>query len=266
MRSPAIRAANSSADDVLAPIVAELEACEAANCRIHWWWRDDDAVSDSPQLRRLMVTRDKLQLPVLLSVIPKLCEPSLVDAMRHSPHFAIAQHGFAHVNYETHGRSKSEFGFARPLLNVCSEITAGRDRLRALFGDGYLPIFVPPWNDLRPDMWAQLPELAFRGLSCYGRRMSSEAAPGVMLANTHIEILNWGARPVQLITPTEITDKIVMELRCRRKGHSQGNEPIGILTHHRVMNGGAWDFMERLLSVIKASAKCVAPAEVFGLV
>jgi hypothetical protein len=74
-----------AADDVLAPVAAELQACAIAGCRIACWWRDDDAIADTPELRRLVATSEKLQLPVLLSVIPGQCEANLCVGYRRRP-------------------------------------------------------------------------------------------------------------------------------------------------------------------------------------
>jgi hypothetical protein len=254
-----------AADDVLAPVAAELQACAIAGCRIACWWRDDDAIADTPELRRLAATSEKLQLPLLLSVIPGQCETNLCEPLRGASGIAVAQHGFNHVNHEPAGELKSEFGPARPLSTVCAEICEGRERLHGIFGDGCLPIFVPPWNDLRRDAWEHLPGLTFRGLSGFGHAQHPDAAPGVALVNVHLEVTDWSARPVRLAPIEEIVEKTAALLRDRREGRSACDEPIGIMTHHRIMNEAAWECMDRLFSLLGAAAEWPSLPALFRL-
>jgi hypothetical protein len=87
--------------------------------------------------------------------------------------------------------------------------------------------------------------LGFKALSVFGRA-SKSATP---LVNTHIDIMDWhgprGGRP-----HSEIVAELVKELDRR---YANGDEPIGIMTHHLVHDATAWDFVETLFAVLSES-------------
>src|SRR5271154_5648558 len=70
------------------------------------WWRDDDAVTMTPQLGNLL--RIVGDVPVALAVIPALARPELAVALHGMPLVAVLQHGWQHANRAPHGK-KSEY-------------------------------------------------------------------------------------------------------------------------------------------------------------
>jgi hypothetical protein len=84
------------------------------------------------------------------------------------------------------------------------------------------------------------------GLSRFKSRVAEEAAPGVVEANTHIDLIDW--RNGRVGKPLfVIVDEIIQHLTARRTGAADRNEPTGLLTHHLVMDVPAWHALSEVL-------------------
>jgi hypothetical protein len=59
----------------------------------------------------------------------------------------------------------------------------------------------------------------------------------------------------------------VGHLGARRTGRVDRSEPSGLLTHHAVHDSGAWRFVDRLITTVRAhrGARWVAAREAFGM-
>lgn len=232
---------------IWAPLRAELDLWQAEGRRIRLWLRDDDAVAPTAQLDRLAGLSEHFGLPILLAVIPFLAEPALALRLRTMPLLLPAQHGTWHRNHAPTGDKKSEFGRHRPAETVLAEIDAARSRLVELFGAAALPVFVPPWNRIDPELAAALPALGFAGMSCF-RNFALGPRGGPALANTEIDIMDWHrgrvGRPA-----VEIADEIRALLERRRLSRSCEEAVLGLLLHHRDHDEPAWSFLERLLGL-----------------
>ncbi|HVJ41178.1 MAG TPA: polysaccharide deacetylase family protein [Dongiaceae bacterium] len=224
---------------------AELSQWQARGLTADLWWRDDDAVSDTPALRRLIRTA---RVPVALAVIPAALQQDLaqlLSAGQDTAHVAVLQHGFAHYNHEPAGSKKAELGAARPAETVLSELAAGAAILRRHFGSRALPVLTPPWNRIAPAVTQGLAPRGFRGLTTYLPRAAAQPFAGLRQVNTHVDIIDWhGDRGFLGIEPTLAL--LIRHLRARRLGHADATEPTGILTHHLVHDEASWAFLERL--------------------
>src|SRR5262245_51140156 len=90
-------------------LCAELDNWSALGLSCRFWVRDDDAISDTPKLRRLLnIVRDH-QACVAIAVIPKRSDESLVKVLL-SNGCCIWQHGWAHDFHKC-----GEFGEERAL-------------------------------------------------------------------------------------------------------------------------------------------------------
>ena len=133
------------------------------------WWRDDDAVTASSRLDRLVSVAG--DVPISLAVIPAAAHPELAAWIAHlsrsrkAPRLAVLQHGWCHTNHAVDGK-KNEFPPERSGRTVRSELTEGRDRLMALFGTRALPVLTPPWNRFASCF---MPLLAACGLGAISR-------------------------------------------------------------------------------------------------
>lgn len=209
------------------------------------WWRDDDAVGTSPALDRLMGLRREYGLPLTLAVIPARAEASLVAAIEGDPAIAPVQHGFAHLNHARNGTKNGELGPARPVAANCADLAAGARRMRELFGERAVPVLVPPWNRIDPELVAHLPGLGFHGLSTFGPRAAAEPVAGLGQANTHIDIVDWrGGRG--FVGEVKALSTVIEHLAARRSTVVDPDEPTGLLTHHLVHDDAGWRFLERL--------------------
>ncbi|ATQ78177.1 hypothetical protein CR152_29430 [Massilia violaceinigra] len=250
--------------DRFAPLREELAYWQAARSECAFWWRDDDLVEDSAALRRLAALSQRHQAPVLMAVIPAQADAALAQATADGmPTLVYCQHGWDHVNHEAPGQPSSEFGPGRDPQAAEADLERGAERLRALFGERFLPVMVPPWNTLAPALAARLPALGLHGLSQYLFQPRGAAPAGLVRVDTHLDIVDWSAG-AGVRDPGMLVERLVSILQLRRAG--QLDEPLGILTHHRVMAGGTWRFLEQLLA-LTAEFPCVRwlhPRAVFG--
>jgi hypothetical protein len=128
-----------------------------------------------------------------------------------------------------------------------------------------LPVLVPPWNRIAPDLIGRLPALGYRGLSTFTARARPCPAPGLLQVNTHIDIIDWhgGARFAE--TPAVIA-ATVRHLSTRRSGAADPEEPTGMLTHHLVHDAGCERFLERFMAVTSGhpAVRWLDAATIFG--
>ncbi len=247
----------------------EIGLWAAAGRRASLWWRDDDAVADTPDLRRLL---EVARVPLALAVIPEAAGPDLAAALARQPGVAVFQHGYRHRNNAAPGAKKCEYPDTRAADLSAEELGRGRDRLAALFPRHFLPVFTPPWNRIGVRTVEMLAELGLRGLSTYlPRRGASQA--GLTVVNTHVDVIDWQNRGFLGEGPA--LDLLVGHLRARRLGEVDPDEPTGLLTHHLVHDAETWRFLENLQDFLRerparnregsAGIGFIEPAEAFGM-
>jgi hypothetical protein len=229
-------------DEVWQPLLRELDRWSADGRQVRIWLRDDDAVAPNPALDRLARTAARFGAPVLLAVIPMLAEPALAATIKATPWLLPCQHGCRHRNHAPEGAKKSEFGSGRSAGIVRGEIAEARQRLGDLLGPALLPVFVPPWNRIDPGHAALLPELGLTGLSCF-RNFSHGLDDGPILANTHIDIMDWDGGRIGR-SPRSLVPEICGLLAERRLAPGPADDTIGLLLHHRDHDDAAWAFLD----------------------
>lgn len=227
-------------------LARECDAWAAAGRVVELWWRDDDAVEDTPALRRLLDLAQG-RAPVALAVIPARLAPSLAPLLQADvKNISVLQHGYEHGNHAAAGAKKSEFPPNRPAAAVAQVLAAGRDRLRESFTAQFVPVLTPPWNRFDPRHLSLLAELGFRGITTYLPRRSALAAPGIAQVNTHVDVIDWhGTRGFLGLGGT--LDLLVRHLAAKRGGQADASEPTGLLTHHLVHDTETWKFLEAFL-------------------
>jgi hypothetical protein len=221
--------------------VEELLAVAQRDSRkITFWWRDDDAEAATPELDRLLALTDRYDLPLSLAVIPVGAGETLAARLRHAPRVAVLQHGWTHANHAAPGAKKIELGGDRPIDDILSDLTLGREKLARLFGETFLPILVPPWNRLAAGVVERLGETGLAGLSTFGPSRSRRQV------NTHLDIFDWkGTRgPMRREQAMAI---LAGEIERRVEGDE---EPIGILTHHLRHEADSWSLLDELGAVL----------------
>lgn len=228
------------------PLAEELAHWQEAGLTLPVWWRDDDAVTTTPQLDTLSALSHELGLPVHLAVIPREADPALADQAGFGSVLIPVVHGLGHLNHAPADEKKSEFRLHRPMEQIVDDARSGLSVLTAIFGDQLRPMFVPPWNRIAPEVAQHLPGLGYRFLSTATPRPSRLAAPGLEQVNTHVDPIDWrGARG--LVAPDMLIAKTTRLLRDRREGSADNTEPLGVLTHHLVHDQDIWTFTRALL-------------------
>jgi hypothetical protein len=178
--------------DPWAALNQELDLWHGAGRPATLWWRDDDAVEPTRALDRLLALAAAHGTPLALAVIPARTTGALVRHLAScGPDVAVLQHGFAHRNHASPDAKKMELGLHRPLAEVLEELARGRTRMDVLFGAGWQPVLVPPWNRIAPEVVARLAGLGFAATSADGARGNPSAAPGLVQVNTHVDVMRW---------------------------------------------------------------------------
>lgn len=225
-------------------LFAELDRWAAAGKRLDLWLRDDDAIAPGAALDRLAELAGRFAIPVLLASIPMLAQETLARRLESAPLLRPCQHGAWHRNHAPAGEKKSEFGLHRPRDEVLAEIAAGRARLRALFGERALPVFVPPWNRIDPQIAAALPGLGLSGLSCF-RNFRLGPAGGPRLVNTDLDVIDWHRGRVGRAAGDLLAEMTALLAAGREDGTRSAC--FGLLLHHQVHDGAIWDVLTILL-------------------
>ncbi len=246
------------ADPAWTTLQAELDRWQAAPAA--FWWRDDDAVADTPALRRLLALRTRLGVPLALAAIPARAGASLAQAVGADPAVTVLMHGWDHRDHAASGRHPSEFCTGRPPREVSAQLRAGRARLARLLGRPVPPVLVPPFNRIAPEL--------HRAVAAAG--ISHVSADGDFFAfplpsrNVHADIIDWHAHTAR--ATVEAVRPLIAALRLRRFGIVPRSEPIGIMTHHIVHDDAAWTLAEDILARISAHRMAAFPPieQIFG--
>lgn len=245
--------------DPAAPFLAALEKTARADRHVDFWWRDDDAVHPTPALDRLLDLAQKHAIPLALAVIPADAQRALARRIADQPLVTVLQHGWRHARHNPPEAKKAEFGDHRPIDLMMAEIDAGTDRLRSLFGKQRMPVFVPPWNRIGPNLATRLAASRDLALSTHAPRLPSK--PGRI--DTHCDIIAWRTTR-SAVPPGEAFTLLAEEVERRLQGASAG--PIGVLSHHLVHDEPICQLLETILATIAASpaARWPEPAALFA--
>jgi len=207
------------------------------------WWRDDDAADSGPALDRLLALHRATRVPLALAVVPAHATPALADRLAAERDVDLLQHGYAHLNHAAPGEKKAELGLHRPAMVVLGELGTGWLALERLFGDRALSVMVPPWNRIAPALVPTLPEIGFSGLSTFGPRGRVRPVRGLLQVNTHADLIDW-KNGGGFAGEAAVLGALVAALAHARTVTA---EPVGLLSHHLAMDGGAWDFLRSVL-------------------
>lgn len=228
-------------------LVRELDCWAGAGRIATFWWRDDDAMEPTPALARLLDLGDAHGIEVAVAVIPARASPELPRALSARKHAAVLQHGYAHKNHAPPGKPALECGGARPVDTVLDELAKGRERLGELFRERAELILAAPWNRIERPVLERLGEAGFRGASAYGPRRVMQDGHGLVVANAHVDPMNWRER--RFAGLDKALSGILGELKARRGGATEADEPVGLLTHHLDHDADLWEFLDAFFRV-----------------
>jgi hypothetical protein len=190
--------------------------------------------------------------------------------LRSVENVTVLQLGWLHVNRAMAGK-KSEYPQGRASGEVEAEIGAGRARLQALFGSQAAPIFVPPWNRIAPNLVPVLTKAGIAALSAMSSNKENSAnkagaaLAGPQIRNVHVDVTAW--KEGRGFVGTELAlSMLVGRLHHLRSSVPVPPEPIGVLTHHLVMDRATREFMRRLLAVTAAhrAVRWLSPTELIA--
>ncbi|MCB1474324.1 MAG: glycosyltransferase [Rhodobiaceae bacterium] len=221
--------------------VRVLDRFAEAGREVRFWLRDDDAVAPTHQLDRLLDTVCRRDLALTLAVIPRYATDALAERLKPEPRVGVATHGFAHINHSPAHEKSGEFGAGRAPDDVRIDLQAGVARMKTLFGDCLLPLFVPPWNRIDARFHEALADCGYKALSTFGTK-GEAVGRGLVAMPAHLDIMDWSVRAGR--AASDLDSELAALLRHRLDG---GNDaPVGILTHHLVHDETAWGVLAGL--------------------
>ncbi|WP_201863342.1 glycosyltransferase [Microvirga soli] len=229
------------------PLNTALERARDGGYTVRVWWRDDDAVADTPALDRLLTLARRYNAGIGLAVIPEGLQTSLALRLSDETSAFALVHGWSHANHAPPEAKKAEFGAHRPVETMAAEAQRALRTASAHLGAKLLPVFVPPWNRISSELIPNLPRLGFSALSTFTDRRVASPAPGLLQINTHLDPIDWrGARSA--VEPRQIVAGLAGAIERRIAGAADRDEPIGLLTHHLVHDEVIWVLSERLIA------------------
>ncbi len=217
---------------------------------VEFWWRDDDAARPDPSLARLIALARRTATPLSLAVIPLSCEGDVFAGM--GPGISVLQHGTDHRNRAAAGEKKTEFPATESGPAAVLRLTAARDRLAGLASGRMLPVLAPPWNRIPRVLAPALAAAGYRGLSQFGPRDAAMPAPGLVQANTHVDLIAWQSGR-GFAGEDAVLASAVRHLAAKREGRLDATEATGWLSHHAVHDEAAWGFLERLFETLRGA-------------
>ncbi|MDH3228811.1 MAG: polysaccharide deacetylase family protein [Alphaproteobacteria bacterium] len=231
-----------------AALTAELDAWAAEGRSATFWWRDDDATQSGERLSRLLDAAGATSLTLAVIPVPVRGDlaATLEDHRAAGGRVLVVQHGYAHVNHAPPTEKAAEYGPHRSADVMVAELSEGCETLESLFGDIFRPILTPPWNRIAPALVSRLGEAGLVGISAFGAR---PPGAGSTITNTHVDIIDWpGSRG--FVGEEAALNAAVSHLFARRTGAADGDEPTGLLTHHKDHDDACWRFVNRFAATI----------------
>jgi hypothetical protein len=232
----------------------------AAGVTTEFWWRDDDLIAPSDKFDKLGTLARAMGISPLVAVIPADAQTALAELPAKFPEITFCQHGYGHVNHEAADVPKSEFGESRHVDAIRADLISGRRKMEEIFGRHHAPIFVPPWNRFSERHLDILREEMFFGFSGY-RAEAMNCNANLRCFHVDIDVLHWGD-PCAALPVDVIVSRLVQILKSAAL---EPIEPIGILTHHRMMDVDFWKPIEDVFALILATngAEWKTPQQLF---
>jgi len=227
----------------------ELDLWADSDKTATFWWRDDDAVEETPQLHILDALSRDMDVPVSLAVIPAGLHDSLPGFLRSRDKLVAIQHGYSHRSYALAGRKKIELGGDRSDDEIQNDLVTGRLQLDTAFGEQFIPILVPPWNRIEGRVYSTLNGAGFSGVSSMWARETAYPVKGLLQVNAHLDPVDW-RHGRGFIGEAIAIEQIHRHLCARRIAGGDIAEPTGILTHHLIQNDEVWAFCRALFETL----------------
>ena len=240
----------------MADLADLARALDAAPEPATFWWRDDDAGRPDPRLDRLLELAARRGAPLALAVVPAWLTGGATEGIRACAHATVLQHGWAHEDHAAPRGRKIELGGSADPARLGLLLAEGRALLAEAFGERALPVMVPPWNRIAPAFEAALPGLGFSGLSAWGGPARRDA---LVRVDTHVDVIDWrGTRG--FVGLAAVVERTIAALARFPTG------PLGILTHHLVMDQAAFAHLDQILALVQdhPRARLRSAGDLFG--
>ncbi|MBS0334889.1 MAG: polysaccharide deacetylase [Proteobacteria bacterium] len=228
-------------------LALELSRWRRAGRTARLWWRDDDAagsaaLGDQARLDRLLEVSWAAAAPLTLAVVPVGDLGGLAARLAGADLVTAAQHGVDHRN-RLAGPVAGEFPPDWSRTRLEAELAQGWARIEGL--PRTAKAFMPPWNDVHPELPAALAAQGYAALSANGRLAGDDDGPLPRL-DAHLDLLRWrgGAR---FRGRHKFLKSLADEL-ARRRRTGRWDAPIGFLTHHLAHDAPAWRFLADFLA------------------
>jgi hypothetical protein len=211
------------------------------------WWRDDDAGKPHPGIDRLLGLAERHRAPLALAVVPTWLRQSVAGQLLASPWATMMQHGHAHESHALGDARKTELGGDASLDSFGPVLIRDRERLADTFGNRFLHVMVPPWNRISPPFLMALSGWDFAGVSTFAQP-AAILGGGLRRVDTHLDVIAWRSGGGFIGYPAMI-ERLIALVEIRGIG------PIGILTHHRVMDDLGFEGLDRFLALVQDHPK-----------
>ena len=253
--------------DIFKNLIAELDTWAGIDQPVAFWWRDDDAEEPSVALDKLMRVSDGHGVQCGLAAIPARAGEPLRKAVTDAGQLWVLQHGYAHVNHAKGSGRAWELGLDRPISVILDELRDGMGKFNQLFKERFVPVLVPPWNRMSPELMPYLPVMGYRGVSGLYRRQRPIPPGDLRVADCHCDVLHWKDKENgPCFAGAQKCVTLLTEHLCsKRTGAVDPDEPTCVLTHHLDMDDAAWEFVEQLFTITAAhpAATWMSPADIW---
>lgn len=239
----------SGLEQIREALLSELQRIEPGPA-VPIFFRADDIGVISTRFRRLLRLFQHYQVGLSLAVVPVWLTSTRWSAINEtidgrSSLWCWHQHGWAHINHQESGK-KGEFGPERSAEAIRSDLARGRDRLEAVIGSSFFPVFTPPWNRCSDTTIDILADLGYAAIS----RSRGEQKNPACLPDYYVN--------VDLHTRKEADPAAALDNLCGEIQRAVAERGIGFMIHHQLMDENHFRLLEMLLELAATNAKLEA--------
>ncbi len=207
----------------------KLSQLQEKNQKISFWWREDDVSEDCEHLEQVLAVLAISNVRPLCGAIPKLLTRQMAELVRSHPECIVCQHGWNHMNNYSDDY-KCEFD----TIDDFAKLVTGRDFLQNEFHEQFLPIYIPPWNNISKELKTFLLQNGYAGISSYNYDPARKRP-----LNCDVDLINW--KQSESFGGADFVAEQI--LRC----FDNSDFNIGIVNHHRTIGTKGLEFLKDLL-------------------
>lgn len=227
-----------------------LHASPAPRC----FFRADDIGVPGKNCHRMMTIFADTGAPLHMAVTPAWLTPARWQILREwagASEFVWHQHGWRHRNHQLSGK-KGEFGTNRSREDKKADLSKGLEKLEAIMGREFRPIFTPPWNRIDAETGELLAEIGYAFVSRWEGEDKKVPLPD-RLPDIPVN--------VDLHTRTESDPETGLTALVDQFRQAAATGRVGVMLHHQRMNDGAFVFLEQLLNAVAGVSVSLWPPD-----